>query len=238
MSLSRRLAALKKAANMTTEALSGVSGVPKGTINKLLNGETENPRAHTLQRLAAALGCSPEALYSDIPADIHPQPHPEYPYSENIPNASAANISGKNIPAANNSAENIPAAYVSSPNNSAENIPGSGAAPASPLTFCGENQAPSLPSADFSIPMPDDSMAASRIKAGDIVHILRDASPEDGSLAAIKLNGVITLRRIYRIKDGVTLMSENPDFPPVVLLDEAAAALEILGRAVSFTSLL
>ena len=34
----------KEELGMTTEALSKLSGVPVGTINKILNGETKSPR--------------------------------------------------------------------------------------------------------------------------------------------------------------------------------------------------
>ena len=43
MKLCDKLARLKSRRGLTTDALSQKSGVPKGTINKLLNGETRNP---------------------------------------------------------------------------------------------------------------------------------------------------------------------------------------------------
>ncbi len=49
------LAKIKREKGMTTEELSDRSGVPRGTINKLLSGETKNPTAQTLQNLADAL---------------------------------------------------------------------------------------------------------------------------------------------------------------------------------------
>ena len=58
MELREKLLALKTENGLTTDALSERSGVPKGTINKLLNGETRNPTAQTLRRLAEALNCA------------------------------------------------------------------------------------------------------------------------------------------------------------------------------------
>lgn len=81
MDLRHKLLQLKTENGYTTEALSERSGVPKGTINKLLNGETRNPTASTLKRLADALGCEVAYLCgktTDIPdgltnaADILP----------------------------------------------------------------------------------------------------------------------------------------------------------------------
>jgi len=45
----------KEELGMTTEALSKLSGVPVGTINKILNGETKSPRYDTLRSLAKVL---------------------------------------------------------------------------------------------------------------------------------------------------------------------------------------
>ena len=44
----------KKEFGWTTEELAGRSGVPIGTINKILNGETQSPRYDTMQDLEAA----------------------------------------------------------------------------------------------------------------------------------------------------------------------------------------
>ena len=62
MELCEKLNRLKTENGLTTEALSERSGVPKGTLNKLLNGETRNPTAQTLRRLARALNCPLDEL--------------------------------------------------------------------------------------------------------------------------------------------------------------------------------
>lgn len=183
MTLSQRLALLKKESGLTTDALSALSGVPKGTINKILNGETTNPRSQTLRALARALSCPPDVLMdmSEIPA-----PKPE-PLPENAPS----------------------------------------------ITVFGESVPVPLPEGDLAIRMPDDSMSASRIHKGDLVLIKSTPAPDDGSIAALILDDAPTLRRLYRIKDGLTLMSENPAFPPVVLTGPAADELKILGQAIT-----
>ena len=63
MELKDILAKLKSENGFTTDQLSRRSGVPKGTLNKLLNGETRNPRGDTLQKIAAALGCTADVFY-------------------------------------------------------------------------------------------------------------------------------------------------------------------------------
>ena len=75
MRLSEKLARLKSRRGLTTDALSLKSGVPKGTINKLLNGETRNPTIGTLKALAGALECPLEWLSVEGPAAV-PPPQP------------------------------------------------------------------------------------------------------------------------------------------------------------------
>ena len=48
----------KKSLGMTTEELSKRSGVPVGTLNKILSGATKDPKFETLKAIAKALGLS------------------------------------------------------------------------------------------------------------------------------------------------------------------------------------
>lgn len=46
----------KKRKNLTTEELSERSGVPVGTLNKILSGATKDPKLKTLKSIARVLG--------------------------------------------------------------------------------------------------------------------------------------------------------------------------------------
>lgn len=48
----------KKMKKMTNEELAALSGVPKGTIDKITSGATKDPKLETLKSLARVLGCS------------------------------------------------------------------------------------------------------------------------------------------------------------------------------------
>lgn len=48
---------LKKKKGLTSEQLSNKSGVPLGTLNKILNGTTKDPKLETLKLLARVLEC-------------------------------------------------------------------------------------------------------------------------------------------------------------------------------------
>lgn len=49
---------LKKEKNLSTKRLAELSNLPEKTVIRVLSGQTANPYMDTLDRLAAALGCS------------------------------------------------------------------------------------------------------------------------------------------------------------------------------------
>ena len=53
---------LKKQKKMTSEELARQSGVPLGTLNKILNGTTKDPKIETLRALCPVLGCTLDDL--------------------------------------------------------------------------------------------------------------------------------------------------------------------------------
>ncbi|MBO4422550.1 MAG: helix-turn-helix domain-containing protein [Clostridia bacterium] len=57
-----RVKILKKDASMNSKTLSELSGVPLGTLNKLLSGQTDKPKLDTLEKIAAALGTTVKHL--------------------------------------------------------------------------------------------------------------------------------------------------------------------------------
>ncbi|MBQ8836667.1 MAG: helix-turn-helix domain-containing protein [Clostridia bacterium] len=62
MNFSERVKFVKKEKGITNDALSTASGIPLGTLGKLLSGFTEEPKLSTAIALADALGCSLEYL--------------------------------------------------------------------------------------------------------------------------------------------------------------------------------
>lgn len=53
-----KIAELKKEKGLTNEELSKLSGIPKGTIDKILSGVTKDPKLETLKAIARVLGCT------------------------------------------------------------------------------------------------------------------------------------------------------------------------------------
>ena len=223
MKLSRKLAQLKGERGLTTEALSAQSGVPKGTINKILNGETRNPTISTLSALADALHCPLEALCSQEA----PVPQPDEiagvhrgvaPWQSGLRNAdSVLPVARKRVP--------LLGAIAAGQPIFAEETTTADAADCEDGLHC-----------DFALRVKGESMIGARICDGDIVFIRRQDDVDDGQIAAVIIDDEATLKRVYHIPGGLQLLSENPKFPPMVFTLEDYASIRILGRAVGFTS--
>ena len=59
------VARMRKEAGMTQEALAEKAGIQRETVSRIENG-LRCPRTCTVQQLAAALLCDPNALYTDF----------------------------------------------------------------------------------------------------------------------------------------------------------------------------
>lgn len=53
-----KIAEYKKKLGITSEELSTRSGVPLGTLNKILSGDTKDPKLGTLKAISRVLGCT------------------------------------------------------------------------------------------------------------------------------------------------------------------------------------
>ncbi|MDF2945187.1 MAG: family transcriptional regulator [Herbinix sp.] len=71
-----KIAELKKKMGLTNEELSRLSGVPKGTIDKILSGVTKDPKLETLKAIARVLKCTLDDF--DDSDDRPKQPEPTY----------------------------------------------------------------------------------------------------------------------------------------------------------------
>lgn len=69
----------KKKLGMTTAELSEKSGVPKGTLDKILSGVTRDPKLETLKAIARVLG-----LTLDDFDDVHREPEKSAPTYDDV----------------------------------------------------------------------------------------------------------------------------------------------------------
>lgn len=90
--------------------------------------------------------------------------------------------------------------------------------------------------ADFCLRVQGDSMINARIADGDIVFIRKQPTVNDGEIGAVLIGDEATLKRIYISEDEVLLVSENPNYKPMVYKNEELNEIRILGKAIAFQS--
>ncbi len=92
--------------------------------------------------------------------------------------------------------------------------------------------------ADFCVKAQGDSMINARIKSGDIVFIRQQPMVENGEIAAVLIDDLVTLKRIYYEpnKQKIILNAENPKYPPMIYDGSDLEKIKILGKAVAFES--
>ncbi len=95
--------------------------------------------------------------------------------------------------------------------------------------------------ADFALYCKGDSMINARIFDGDIVFIKEQQVVENGKIAAIcidEFDTTVTLKRVYINNNTITLLAENPKYPPLVFTKEEASKIRIIGKAIAFQSII
>lgn len=91
--------------------------------------------------------------------------------------------------------------------------------------------------ADFALCCKGDSMINARIFDGDIVYIRKQPEVETGEIAAVRIGDEATLKRVRLYPDKIILEPANPMYEPLVYRGEELNDIEILGKAVAFTSI-
>ena len=95
---------------------------------------------------------------------------------------------------------------------------------------------PAFVHADFVLRCSGDSMIGAHIRDGDLVCIRIQPDVDDGQIAAVLIGEEATLKRVYHRPNGVTLMAENPAFPPMVYIGEECEDIRIMGKAITCMS--
>lgn len=94
--------------------------------------------------------------------------------------------------------------------------------------------------ADFALVCVGDSMTGARIYDGDVVFIRKQHQVDNGQIAAVLIGDNATLKRVfyYPARNCLILKAENPRFEDLIFYGEEMAAVQILGKAVYFTSMI
>ncbi|HPD89009.1 MAG TPA: XRE family transcriptional regulator [Oscillospiraceae bacterium] len=97
-------------------------------------------------------------------------------------------------------------------------------------------KSPAYAEASFALTCKGDSMIDARILDGDIVLIRQQSDVDNGDIAAVLIENEATLKRVYKDKDGITLVAANQKYAPWRITGPELEEVRILGKAVYFIS--
>lgn len=98
MQLYEKLTVLRKKHDLTIEHLSELSGVPEGTIAKIMSGNTRNPSFDNVVDILTAMGEQITAVVDDLPAEspcihVHGGDGTHHPLCDHCPSLNASRTS-------------------------------------------------------------------------------------------------------------------------------------------------
>ena len=88
---------------------------------------------------------------------------------------------------------------------------------------------------DFSLTCHGDSMVDAGIHDKDVVYIRIQPEVENGEIAAVRIDGEATLKRVYYNPGTLTLMPANPAYAPMVYTGSQLEEVHIEGKAIGWT---
>lgn len=210
MNIGYRIKTARDAKKMTQEELGFACGTTKQTIFKYETGIVTNIPLDRLEKIADILDVSPAYLMGWEEASPAPKyPSNIFPMPTLVKKPRLGDIAcGKPILAVEDAEE-----FDMVP----ENI-----------------------ECDFTLRCKGDSMINARIFDGDIVYIRIQPEVENGEIAAVRIGDEATLKKVYYTpgSDRITLRACNPMYPDLVYDGEDLNDIEIMGKAVAFTSII
>lgn len=189
------------------------------------------------EKVAERLGVSPATVYRYEKGDIEKLPGEILPTLSKILQTTPAYLMGWE--------ENIGAPPISS---GFEPLPKTVKRPLVGSIACGEPitaeeniedyvDVPEDAQCDFCLRCKGDSMIDAGIHDGDIVYIRIQPTVENGQIAAVRIDGEATLKRVFWNEGTQTLqlLAENRKYAPLVYTGHVLETVHIEGRAVGFT---
>lgn len=88
---------------------------------------------------------------------------------------------------------------------------------------------------DFSLTCHGDSMVDAGIHDKDVVYIRIQPEVENGEIAAVRIDGEATLKRVYYNPGTLTLMPANQAYAPMIYTGPQLEEVHIEGKAVGWT---
>lgn len=210
-SLSMILKQRRKELGLTLSQIADMMGVAEATVQRWESGNIKSVRHEKIGKLAEILKVSPAALMGWEVQSVSPL---DVSLIKNI------NPTPKTykVPRLGTIACGKPILAV----ENAENV----------------DNVPENISCDFTLQCKGDSMINARIYDGDIVYIKSQPEVENGEIAAVRIGDEATLKRVYYNKNRIILRACNPLYEDLEYEGSMLTDIQILGKAVAFTSLI
>lgn len=215
MTMGEYIKQLRREHGWTMEELGKKVGVNRAAVQKWENGTVENIKRSTIKELSRVFGVSPCDLMCWDEVE---------PPAEQDPIISAAIKSGQLHP---------------DPEYQAYPMYGTIACGQPILSDDNVEDMPLLPrvrTADFVLRCQGDSMIDANIFDGDYVYIHRQPDVENGTIAAVAIDGRITLKRVIRQQGCVLLQPCNNRYAAALYTPDNCDDIHIVGKAVGVYS--
>ncbi len=188
------------------------------------------------ERVAEILGISPATIYRYERGDIEKVPGDLLQPIANALQTTPAYLMGWDSSASLSSSNIIPTPHTYT-------VPLVGTIACGQPILAVENademvEVPEHIRADFALRCKGDSMIDARIYDGDIVYIHSQPEVENGEIAAVRIGEEATLKKVRSYPDMIILEPANHAFEPLVYRGEELNEIEVLGKAVAFTSMI
>lgn len=208
MNMGDRIRALRTQKGMTLDELGEKVGVRKSAIYKYEKGLVVNLKRDTIEKLAQALDVSPTVLMGLDDPVVSPSAIP--PGFEPLPRMVKKPLVGSIACGTPITADQNIDDYLDVPDR----------------MHC-----------DFCLRCKGDSMIDAGIHDGDVVYIRIQPEVENGQIAAVRIDGEATLKRVYwdAQRQTLTLLAENRAFAPMVYTGPALDDVHVEGKAVGWT---
>ena len=87
--------------------------------------------------------------------------------------------------------------------------------------------------ADYSVTVRGDSMAPTYLD-GDVVFIREQPEVDDGCVAVVLIDDSAAVKHVVRAKDGLLLISDNPNYPPMLMRWAEHEHMRVLGLVTGY----
>lgn len=95
---------------------------------------------------------------------------------------------------------------------------------------------PEIEGGDFTLQADGDSMIDAGINEGDYVFFRQTPEVENGSIAAVRIDNKITLKKFYKNDNSIILQPCNQAYTPIVINEDECEDISILGEMIGVYS--